>query len=172
MGNLRGGSASTHDLLVSIRISANVWPMARSRFDLARVLTVMGEAHDLDELEPFTPLVLNRFADSLGCWYASYYELDITSGDVPVYVRSAYEEALATWDSPTRIPEMDLARHRRLWYAEPRRRVGAWSDASTPDRVPKPGDSGPTRSNLVLGTSTSLWMTLGDPRPKLAVGAG
>ena len=70
--------------------------MTRGRSDLAALLTLMGEAHDLDEPEPFTPLLLDRVADSLGCEYASYYELDITTGDVPVYVRSLYEEALAT----------------------------------------------------------------------------
>jgi len=136
--------------------------MARSRFGLARVLAVMGEAHDLDELEPFTPLVLNRFADSLGCWYASYYELDITTGDVPVYVRSAYEEALATWDSPTRIPQVDLARHRRLWHRS-QDGVGAWSDVFTRS-VRRSREIG-RHEQRGLGHIDSLWMTFGDPRP-------
>ena len=56
--------------------------MSRGASDLAGLLTVMGEAHELDEPEPFTPLVLNRVADSLGREYATYYELDVTTGQV------------------------------------------------------------------------------------------
>lgn len=135
--------------------------MTRGRSDLAALLTLMGEAHDLDEPEPFTPLLLDRVADSLGCEYASYYELDITTGDVPVYVRSLYEEALATWGSPSRIPSVDLARHVELWNRS-EDGVGAWSDVFS-RAVRRRGEIG-RRQQRVLGHIDMTWMVFGDRR--------
>ena len=119
---------------MSIRISANLWRMSRGGSALARLLTLMAEAHDLDGLDPFTPVVLDRVADSLGCEFATYYELDLATGDLSFHVRSSWEEALATWDVPARIPSIDLARHRRLGGGS-QDRVGTWSDFFTrPER--------------------------------------
>lgn len=101
--------------------------MARGRSDLARLLTVMGEAHALDEPQPFTPLVLDRVADSLGCAYATYYELETTTGEVSFYVRNSYEEALATWDIPQRIGHVDVIRHIEAWDRG-QDGVSTWSD--------------------------------------------
>jgi DNA-binding CsgD family transcriptional regulator len=115
---------------VSIRISANLWRMPRARSDVAGLLTLMAEAHDLDGLDPFTPVVLDRVADSLGCEFATYYELDLATGDLSFHVRSSWEEALATWDVPARISSVDLARHRRLG-GESQDGVGTWSDFFT-----------------------------------------
>lgn len=101
--------------------------MSRSRFDLARLMTLLAEAHDLDELEPFTPVVLDRVADSLGSDFATYYELESTTRDVLYYVQCSYEAAVIT-RNVTRIARDDLARHLELWGRN-RRGVGAWSDA-------------------------------------------
>lgn len=60
--------------------------MARGRSDLAGLLRLLGEAHDLQELEPFTRLVLDGVADSLGCDFATYYELELMTGEVSVYI--------------------------------------------------------------------------------------
>lgn len=134
--------------------------MARGMSDLVALQTVMGEAHDLDGPDPFTPLVLDRVADSLGCEFATYYELDVTTGELCVYVRSSYEEALATWARPSRIPRVDLERHVESWDRS-RDGVGTWSDlyiraARRRFEV--------TEQQRVLGHVDMAWMTFDDRR--------
>lgn len=138
--------------------------MARGGSDLARLLTVMGEAHDLDEPEPFTPLVLDRVADSLHCEYATYYELDVTTGEVSVYVQSSYEEALATWGNPPFrfLPRVDFARHMKSWDRS-RQDVGSWSDLYT--RAARRRFE-VTFQQSALGHVDMAWMTFGDRRSR------
>lgn len=148
-------------MLVSIRISANLWQVAQSRPNLTGLLTLMAEAHDLDECEPFTPAVLDQVADVLGCEFATYYELDLTTGEVSFYVRNSYEEALATWDIPVRLPRVDLARHRRLWDRG-LNGVGAWSDIFT--RAVRRSQVIGRHEQRDLGHVDTAWMTFGDRR--------
>ena len=117
------------DALVSIRISATLRRMTRGGSDLAGLLTVMLEAHDLDEPEPFTTPVLDRVADSLGCEFASYSELDVTTGESFVYILDSREEALAAWSVPPTRPftRVELGKLVRRWD-QSREGVGAWSD--------------------------------------------
>jgi DNA-binding CsgD family transcriptional regulator len=121
----------------------------------------MAEAHDLDVLEPFTPSVLDRVADSIGCEFATYYELELTTGEVSVYVRSSYEEALATWGLPSRIPRAYVERHMMSWDrsqdgggvgSDVFTRAGRWQFESDAKRV--------------LGYVDTAWMVFGDRRSR------
>jgi DNA-binding CsgD family transcriptional regulator len=134
--------------------------MSRGQSDRVRLLTLIGEAHDLDEPEPFTPLVLDRVADVLGCEQASCYELDITTGEVPLYVRSSYEDALATWGSPPFqfLPRVHLERHRKSWDRS-QDGVGTWSDLYT--RAARRRFE-VTDQQRTLGHVDMAWMTFGD----------
>src|SRR5215467_2892840 len=91
-----------------------VW-MSRGRSDRTGLLTLMGEAHELEELEPFTPAVLERVADSLGSTFASYFELEITTGVVLVSVQDAYQAAVQPLSYPLPIPRVHSERHLKLW---------------------------------------------------------
>lgn len=97
------------------------------RSDLARLLTVLGQAHDLAELEPVSPVVLQQVADVLGCMFATYYELDVRTGEHSFYVRNSAQPVVFV---PSRIPRADLARHLELWNRTPDG-VGSWSDFYT-----------------------------------------
>jgi DNA-binding CsgD family transcriptional regulator len=101
--------------------------MSRVRSDPTGLLNLMGEAHDLDDLGPFTPEVLDRVADSLGSGFASYYELGLTTGEVLFYVRCRYEEAFTTQVIPSPIPSVHLERHVEAWNRS-QGGIGAWSD--------------------------------------------
>lgn len=133
--------------------------MSRSAADLASLLTLMGEAHDLDELEPFTPVVLQRVADLLGSEQATYYELDITTGEISVYVRNSYQPAFPI---PQPIPRVDRARHEELWDRS-QDGVGAWSDVY-PRVVRRRLEV--TREQSFYGYIDAAWMAFGDRRSR------
>jgi len=135
--------------------------MARGRSDLARLLTVMGEAHDLDEPEPFTTLVLDRVAASLCCEFASYSELDVTTGECRVYVLSSYEEALTPWRM-RRLTRVELTGLMKRWD-QSRDGVGAWSDVHS--RTARRRFEVNTVEQDALGHVDLAWMVFGDRRP-------
>ena len=99
---------------MSFRISANLCFMSPGWTDYARLVTVLGEAHDLDGPAPFDNKVLDRVADSLGCDFASYYELDFTTGEFSFHTLASYEESLGL-RPPSRYQGDDLARHLGYW---------------------------------------------------------
>ena len=135
--------------------------MARGRSDLAGLLRLLGEAHDLQELEPFTRLVLDGVADSLGCDFATYYELELMTGEVSVYIRSSYEEALTT-RVITRVPHVDVARHVKSWDRS-QAGVGTWSNLYT--RAARRRFE-ITDEQRVSGHIDMAWMAFGDRRSK------
>jgi DNA-binding CsgD family transcriptional regulator len=138
--------------------------MSRGRSDLAQLLTVLGEAHDLDEPQPFTTPVLDRFAGSLGCELVSYLEVDVTTGEVPVYVWSSYEAALATWPVPPKplLTRVELTRLVKAWDRI-RDGVGTWSDVYTRS-ARRRFEVSPVEQSA-LGHVDMAWMVFGDPRP-------
>lgn len=137
--------------------------MAPGRPDLARLLTVMGEAHDLDEPEPFTALVLDRVADSFGCEFASYSELDVATGESPVYILNSYEEAHVTWPiRPMRpLTRVELTRLMSRWDRS-RDGVGTWSDVHS--RTARRRFEVNTVEQSALGHVDLAWMVFGDRR--------
>jgi DNA-binding CsgD family transcriptional regulator len=137
--------------------------MSRGRSHLARLLTVIGEAHDLDEPEPFTTTVLDRLAGALGCEIASYYEVDVTTGEAPAYVWSSYEAAMATWPIPPRslLTRVELIRLLKS-CDQARDGVGTWSDVYT--RTARRRFEVSPVEQSALGHVDMAWMVFGDPR--------
>jgi len=148
--------------------------MARGRGDLAGLLTVLGEAHDLDQPEPVTTLVLDRVSDSLGCEFASYSELDMTTGESLVYVFNAYEEALTPWRMRP-LTGVELTQLQRRWDRSPDG-VGTWSDVHSRtarrrfevNTVEQSAMEHVDMAWMVFGDRTtesrSCWLTLGQRR--------
>lgn len=125
----------------------------------------MAEAHDLDEPEPFTTLVLDRVAGSLGCEFASYGELDVTTGEPLVYILNSYEEALVTW--PVR-PMRPLTRVERTLlerrWDQSRDGVGAWSDVHS--RTERRRFEVNAVEQSAFRHVDMAWMVFGDPRSR------
>jgi DNA-binding CsgD family transcriptional regulator len=137
--------------------------MTRVGSDPARLLTVIAEAHDLDEPEPFTPPVLDRLADSLGCEFASYSELDVATGENPVYVCCSREEDLATWRiSPGLLTRVERRALLRRWD-QSRDGVATWSDAHS--RLARQRFEVNPSEQRVFGHVDMAWMVFGDRRP-------
>ena len=136
--------------------------MSRGSSDLARLLTVMGDAHDLDEPEPFTTTVLDRLADALDCEIASYFEIDVKSGEVSPYVCSSHEASLATWPIPpqrlTRVERTRLVQASEL----ARGGVRTWSDVHS--RIARRRFELSPVEQGALGHVDRAWMVFGDPR--------
>jgi DNA-binding CsgD family transcriptional regulator len=137
--------------------------MSRGSSDLARLLTVMGEAHDLDDPEPFTTPVLDRLAGALDCEGASYFETDLNSGEVFPYVCSSHEASLATWPIPprrllTRVERTGLVKTFELV----RGGVRTWSDVHS--RVARWRFEVAPVEQGALGIVDRAWMAFGDPR--------
>ena len=137
--------------------------MSRGSSDLARLLTVMGEAHDLEDPEPFTATVLDRLAGALDCEGASYFETDLKSGEISPYVCSSHETSLATWPIP---PRRLLTRAERTGLVKTfelvRGGVRTWSDVHS--RIERWRFEVAPVEQGALGIVDRAWMAFGDPR--------
>ena len=136
--------------------------MSRGRPDLGQLVAVLGEAHDLDEPAPFNNHVLDRVADSLGCEYAHYYELDFTTGEFSFHTMDSYEESLGL-RPPSRYQGDALARYLGFWD-HCQEGVGTWSDIFTRAERRQLYELSPEQR--VVECVDMAWMTFGDRRSR------
>ena len=97
--------------------------------DLEAVLSFLGEAQTVDGPAPFTPELLDRLIEIVGCEYASFSEVDDLMRVTRSYVRSSAEPLMPEddgwWESP-RTAEL-----RRYRYANGGRPVIVLADVLT-----------------------------------------
>jgi DNA-binding CsgD family transcriptional regulator len=101
--------------------------------DLEAILSFLEEAQTVDGPAPFTPELLDRLIEIVGCEYASFSEVDEPMRVERRYVASSTEPAIpiddAWWESPRTV---ELRRHR--WCANGGTPVVVLSDVLNRDQ--------------------------------------
>jgi DNA-binding CsgD family transcriptional regulator len=138
--NRRDGAASPGEGfdqadLVSMRVFTYLQAVAALRTsDLAAAVDFLGDASEVDGIEPFTTELLDRLLQLVPCEFATYQELDRATDTVFSYVACSAEGTTPDSDVPWVLSPGDLdSINRSVTLAERRRRgqfhgVMTWSD--------------------------------------------
>jgi len=132
--------------------------------DLEAVLSFLEEAQTVDGPAPFTPELLDRLIEIVGCEYASFSEVDDAMRIERHYIASSAEPVVpvddAWWESPRTV---ELRRHR--WCANGGRPVVVLADVLNRDQRTSPNFNFNFRD---FGACDEIRVDLGSARPWFA----